>query len=368
VKNSIIVARNRLIGWKYRWLLKPIFFKFDPENVHDKMSTFLQFCGKFYLTRKISYWFFGFSDKILEQKILGINFKNPIGLSAGFDKDANLIDIIQSIGFGFIEVGSITKNPYVGNPKPRLYRLPNEKTLRINYGLKNIGAEKIHEKLKNKSFPLKVGISIAKTNSSETSQVDIGLENYFFTYKLFQDVGDYFTINISCPNTCEEQPIFAEPKNLNLLLEKIFAIPKSKPVFLKLSPDLEDIKLNEILEVCSKYPLDGFVCTNLTKKNKFNHEGKGGFSGKAVSEESTKMIRKVYKYFNGSKIIIGVGGIFSAEDAYEKIKAGASLLELITGMIYEGPQLISDINLGLTKLLKKDGYKNISDAVGVENF
>ncbi len=303
---------------------------------------------------------------MLEQNILGIHFKNPIGLSAGFDKNATLMDIMPSLGFGFTEIGSITANPYGGNPKPVLYRLPKYKALRVNYGLKNLGVEVLHRQLQNKVWALPVGISLAKTNSPETSEIHNGIEDYFFSYKTLQDTGSYFTINISCPNTCEEQPIFAQPENLDLLLQKIFSIPKGKPVFVKLSPDLGEIQLNGILEVCGKYPVDGFVCTNLTKVNLFGHAGKGGFSGKAVENLSNQMIKKVYKFYDGKKIIIGVGGIFSAVDAYKKIKAGASLLQLITGMIYEGPQIVSDINLGLAKLLKNDGYKNISEAIGKE--
>jgi dihydroorotate dehydrogenase len=373
--DQLVSARNWVIRKKYQWILKPIFFKFEPEVIHDKMSAFLRFLGKYSFTRGITSFLFDYSNPALRQNILGIDFKNPVGLSAGFDKDALLISIMPHLGFGFTEVGSITKNPYAGNPKPHLYRLPEEKSVRVNYGLKNLGAEVLHQKLQNKIWPLPVGINIAKTNSPETSDIERGIEDYFFTYKTFQDIGNYFTINISCPNTCEERPVFAEPQNLDLLLAKIFSIQKAKPVFIKLSPDLSESQLQEILEVCLKHPVDGFICTNLTKVNIFNHQGKGGFSGKAVAELSDQLIRKVYKKINdpakallwqklNKPIIIGVGGIFSAEDVYRKIKAGASLVELITGMVFEGPQLISDINLGLVRLLKADGYKNISEAVG----
>ena len=369
MKNKLVAIRNFLMQKFYKWILKPIFFKFDPENIHDLMSESLHFAGKYALTRKIAYFCWGFSNPILGQNILGIKFENPVGLSAGFDKNATMTDIMPSLGFGFEEVGSITAKAYGGNAKPRLYRLPEVKSLRVNYGLKNLGAEVLHQRLQNRICSSPIGINIAKTNASETSDVKNGIEDYFFTYKTFQDIGDYITINISCPNTCEEHPVFAEPENLDLLLEKIFSIPKAKPVFIKLSP--------EILEVCLKHKIDGFVCTNLTKINVLNHQGKGGFSGKLDEELSTKTIRYVSKKINSLEIaqerflrkpiIIGVGGVFTAEDAYKKIKAGASLIELITGMIYEGPQAVSDINLGLIKLLKKDGYKNISEAVGKEN-
>lgn len=323
-----------------------------------------RFLGSNPVTRGLTSAFFNYHHPALEQSVAGIKFQNPIGLSAGFDKDAYLMPILPSVGFGFEEVGSFTALPYEGNKKPRLYRLPEQQTLRVNYGLKNLGAAALHKRLRGQKWDFPVGISIAKTNMPETSVVDKGIEDYFFTYKTFQDTGDYFTINISCPNTCEEKPIFAQAQNLDLLLQKIFSIPKTKPVFIKLSPDLPDEQLNKILQVCEKHPVDGFVCTNLTKINRFNHEGKGGFSGKAVSELSDSLIAKVYKFYNGKKIIMGVGGVFNAADAYRKIKLGASLIQLITGMIFMGPQLISEINQGLVELLKKEGYKNISQAVG----
>jgi len=295
MKNLAVGIRNFLVKLKYKCIWKPIFFRIDPEVIHDKMVAFLQFFGKYSLTRKLTYFCFGYSNKTLKQNIFGLDFKNPVGLSAGFDKNANTINIMPSLGFGFTEVGSITAKPYGGNTKPRLYRLPEAKSLRVNYGLKNLGAEILHQQLQNKKFSLPVGINIAKTNSPKTSDVNKGIEDYFFTYKTFQDIGNYFTINISCPNTCEEHPIFAEPQNLDLLLNKIFSIPKIKPVFIKLSPDLPETQLNKILEVCLKHKVNGFVCTNLTKVNTLNHQGNGGFSGKLDDELSDKVIRYVYK-------------------------------------------------------------------------
>lgn len=355
---------NKIIGFIYKNFAKPVFFLFDPENVHDFVSAVGSFLGNSKILQTVTSWFLNFRHPFLEQNVLGIKFINPVGLSAGFDKDAILMDILPSVGFGYEEIGSFTALPYKGNAKPRLYRLPENKSLRVNYGLKNRGAAELHKKLHGQKWNMPIGISIAKTNAPETSELAVGVKDYFLTYSTFQDIGDYFTINISCPNTCEEQPIFAEPENLKILLSKIFSIPKYKPVFVKLSPDLPDDQLNKILEVCKTFPLDGFVCSNLTKKNIANHNGKGGFSGKLMEDSANTLITKVYKYFNGTKIIIGVGGIFSAEDAYKKIKAGATLLQLITGIIFQGPQLISEINMGLVKLLEKDGYKNIAEAVG----
>ena len=378
--DKLVGVRNYIMQKKYKWLLKPIFFKFDPEVIHDRMSSFLRFLGKYAVTRKMAYFWWGYSNAMLEQNILGINFKNPVGLSAGFDKNATLINIMPSLGFSFTEVGSITGEKCEGNPKPRLWRLKKSKSLAVYYGLKNDGCEIVSKKLNGKKFLCPVGISIAKTNCKETVETEAAILDYFKAYQAFINIGDYVTINISCPNTFGGQP-FTDSAKLEKLLGKIFSVSKTKPVFLKLSPDLRREEVDKIIDAAIKFKIDGFVCTNVTKnrdnKNILDKEvpEKGGLSGKVVAELSDDLIRYVYKKTNGPStslgvnkyVIIGVGGIFSAEDAYRKIKAGASLLELITGMIYEGPQLISDINLGLVELLKKDGYKNISEAIGTEN-
>lgn len=356
--------RAKIFGWLYRHLVKKLFFLFKPEAVHDFVGKVGWLAGKSKILKTLTQVCFNYTHPALSQNLLGISFKNPIGLAAGFDKDAKLTQILPEVGFGFEEIGSITAESYNGNTPPRLWRLPEHKTLRVNYGLKNFGAEKIHNFLKPLKFNFPLGISIAKTNSYKTSNVESGIKDYLFTYQKFSDLGDYFTINISCPNTCEEKPIFAESENLNLLLKKIFEIPKYKPVFIKLSPDLSDDRLNKILSVCNNYEIDGFVCSNLTKNNPNHHVGKGGFSGKAVQAKADTLITKVYKYYNGKKIIIGCGGVFTAQDAYKKIKLGASLIQLITGMIFQGPQLIGEINAGLVTLLKQDGYSHIQEAVG----
>jgi dihydroorotate dehydrogenase len=358
--------RDIITGFLYRKVLKPIFFLMDAEKIHDRMILAGKILGGNPVTRGLTGAMFGYQNPMLSQNIAGLNFKNPVGLAAGFDKEAHIAAILPSVGFGFEEAGSVTALPFAGNPRPWMWRLPEHRALRINYGLKSSGASNVHKWLLGKKFDFVLGISIAKTNSEATSHVQAGIKDYFESYKIFQDIGDYFTINISCPNTCEQSPIFAQPENLDLLLAKLFSIPKTKPVFVKLSPDLEENQLMGILEVGNKYPLDGFICTNLTKINVYNHAGKGGFSGKAVEELSNQTIAKVYKFYSGKKIIIGCGGIFGAEDAYKKIRLGASLVQLITGMIYQGPQLIGEINRGLVKLLKKDGYKHISEAVGAD--
>jgi len=340
------------------------------------MVAFGAFLGSNILTQKITAFFFSYSNQKLEQTILGIKFKNPVGLGAGFDKDAQLCDILPSVGFGFVEVGSITGEPCGGNPKPRIWRLEKSKGLVVNYGLKNEGCQKIAKRLKdkrsfsaNKKFLIPIGINIAKTNSKKTVQVESGIDDYVKAYKEFREIGDYFTINISCPNAFGGQP-FCDAIRLEKLLAKIDKIPTKKPVFLKLSPDLTKNEIDKILAVSKRHMVCGFVCTNLTR-NRNNSKiaesylpGDGGISGKVVEDLANDLISYIYQKTKGTFVIIGLGGVFSAEDAYRKIKLGASLVQLITGMIFEGPQVISEINQGLVKLLEKDGFGNISQAVG----
>lgn len=364
-----ISIRSTIIHFLYIYLAKKVFFMLDPEDVHDRIVKTGTLLGKFPITRWVTKVIFTYQNPLLFQKILGISFPNPIGLAAGFDKDAHLTDIISAVGFGFIEVGSITGEKCPGNPRPRLWRLKKSKALTVHYGLKNEGCLKLSKKLKNKSFSIPVGISIAKTNSPKTVNTKSGIADYAKAFNHFAHIGHYFTINLSCPNAYGGQP-FTDAIKLDKLLNQIDKIPTSKPIFLKLSPDLSKKELDAILSIIGKHRVHGFVCTNLTK-NRNNSKiieqcptDQGGISGKVVEDLANKMISYIYKKTKGKYIIIGCGGVFSAEDAYSKIKAGASLVQLITGMIFEGPQLIGEINQGLVRLLKKDGFTNISQVIG----
>lgn len=372
IYNTFVVSiRNYIIGLLYKNILKPVFFLLDPEFIHDRITISGRFLGSNAFTRLLTSIFFSYSHPALEQQILGIKFKNPIGLAAGFDKDAYLPTILPSIGFGFTEVGTVTGEPCPGNPKPRLWRLKNSKSLVVYYGLKNDGCEEISKRLKDKKFSIPVITSVGKTNNKETVEESKGIADYVKAYKAFTNIGQIFDVNISCPNAYGGLP-FSDPKKLDGLLTQIDKIPTKKPVFLKMPPDLTDSELDEILTVAAKHKIAGFICTNLTKDRK-RSESKitdkyipehGGLSGKLVEDLANHQIKTIYQKTKGKYVIIGCGGVFSAEDAYKKIKLGASLIQLITGMIFEGPQVISEINQGLVKLLKKDGYTNISQAVG----
>jgi dihydroorotate dehydrogenase len=374
-KFLFFLARNYKIGFLYRNILKRLFFRIDEEKMHNRIIMTGRILGNNVLTRKIVSLCLNFSNPALKQKIRGITFKNPIGLAAGFDKNAELTKIMPSVGFGFMEVGSITGEPCEGNPKPRLWRLPKSRSIVVYYGLKNDGCEAISKKLKGKKFKIPVGVSVAKTNSLETSDFKKGIQDYVKAARAFLDIGDYFTVNISCPNAYGGQP-FTNPDLLELLLKEINKLNITKPVFLKISPDLPSSVVDEIIKLADRHRVSGFICANLTKNRnnpkivseEINRvpEGKGGISGKPAEDAANRLISYIYKKTGGKYVIIGCGGIFNAEDAYKKIKLGASLLQMITGMIFEGPQVISQINLGLCELLKKDGFENISEAVGAD--
>lgn len=369
--NFLSAPRNAIFGFLYKTIPRRIFFLMDPEEVHDRMIDLGKFLGRYALTRRFTALLFSYSNKALEQNILGINFSNPVGLAAGFDKNAELTSITPSVGFGFMEVGSITGEPCMGNPKPRLWRLPKSQSLVVHYGLKNDGAEVIANRLENVKMSIPLGISMAKTNSEKTVETEAGISDYFKAYEKFVNIGDYCTVNISCPNAYGGQP-FTDATSLEKLLSKIDTIRTTKPIFLKISPDLNRDEIDKIIEVSRRHKISGFICANLTKNRnnkKINDDSvpdKGGLSGKVVEELANELIRYVYNKTHGQYVIIGCGGVFSAEGAYKKIRLGASLIELITGMIYEGPQVISEINRGLAELLARDGFSNISEAVGAD--
>ena len=379
--NKATLYRNKIIHGLYMHILKPVFFRQDPEKVHDRMTHVGAMLGRYSLGRTITQGLFDYKNEMLSQNVLGINFKNPIGLSAGFDKNAELTDILPSVGFGFAEVGSITGEKCVGNPKPRLWRLPKSESLIVWYGLKNDGCEAIAQKLKNKQFNIPIGVSVAMTNCMDNLVLDNGAKDFTKAFETMEPTGDYITVNISCPNA-EGGQSFVDPLKLDYLFVILDKIPTKKPIFVKIPPDLSHAELDAILDVIHRHRIDGIVCTNLTKKRdnpkikaKIMDEGLpkvGGISGKVVKEMSDETLAYLFKKESERKedkklVLIASGGVFTAEDAYKKIRLGASLVQMITGMIFEGPQVISEINRGLVDFLKRDGLTNISQAIGADN-
>ena len=379
----VIGLRNKILWLGYQ-ALRPLIFLMEPEQAHYSLKRIGVLLGSNPVTKWLTGLLMDYNHKSLAITVDGIDYRNPVGLSAGFDKDGELTKIYPSLGFGLAELGSFTGEICPGNPGKRLFRMINSKAIVVWYGLNNEGSEVISKRLANEDFGrLRVGINAANSNLTPEFDLEMSINDYLKTMKLFKDIGDYYDVNISCPNTQDGEP-FVDKKNLDALLTAInkeIRPISDKPIYVKLAADMSLDEINIIVDGCVEHGMDGVVCTNLAKPQ-YNSEhrpeeyptvdgrlpkGKGAMSGLPLQRISTNVIRHVYRRTRGKLTIIGVGGIFSAKDAYEKITSGASLLHMITTMIFDGPQNINEINRGLVKLLKKDGFDSIEQAVGCRN-
>lgn len=351
-------------------VVRKVLFRIDPETIHDRTIRAGALLSRRRCTRAALSCLFGYRNAALTQEILGIRFLNPVGLAAGFDKDGLLVDLFPSIGFGFAEIGSITGEPCEGNPKPRLWRLPRSKGLVVYYGLKNRGCESVAASLRQRKLFLPIGTSIAMTNSENVLSLDAAIADYVKSFRALREIGAYFAVNISCPNTFGGEP-FTDPQRLDPLLGELDRIPTTKPVFLKLPPNLSEETLEGILDVASRHRVHGFICTNLTKQRSNpkildSVPDRGGISGLPLRDAADATLASVARKTRGKYVLIGCGGIFTAQDAYRKIRLGASLVQLITGLIFKGPQLVSELNQGIAALLRRDGFITIREAIGVD--
>ena len=383
MKNFIVGIRNKIMWLGFR-AVRPLIFLMEPEQAHYSLKRMGVLLGSNPVTRWLTSLLMDYNHKSLAITVDGIDYRNPVGLSAGFDKDGELTKIYPSLGFGLAELGSFTGEICPGNPGKRLFRMIKSKAIVVWYGLNNEGSETISQRLSGEDFGrLKVGINAANSNLTPEFVLEDSINDYLKTMKLFADVGDYYDVNISCPNTQDGEP-FVDKKNLDALLiaiNKEIRPISNKPIYVKLAADMSLKEIDIIVDGCIEHNMDGVVCTNLAKPQ-YNTEhrpeeyptvdgrlpeGKGAMSGLPLQRISTNVIRHVYRRTRGKLTIIGVGGIFSAKDAYEKITSGASLLHMITTMIFDGPQNINEINRGLVKLLKADGFDSIEQAVGSKN-
>lgn len=375
LKKERFEIHTSLYAFLYQNILKPIYFLFNPEFIHNQMIFFGSIIAKTPLIKIFSSKLI-YKDRSLKQNIVGINFENPIGLAAGFDYNADLTQTLYYLGFGFQSIGTITNLSYEGNPQPRLGRLPKSKSLMVNKGFKNLGAKIISEKLKNLRFKIPLGISIGMTNSNKINTLKDAIKDIINAFKIFEKTkvkNSYYELNISCPNLINNKINFYKPSNLNKLLQLINQLKLKKPIFIKMPIEKTNREIVDMLNIISKYKsIKGVIFGNLQKnrqdptliKSEVKKFKVGYFSGKPCEKRSNELIKLAYKKFGKKLIIIGCGGVFSAEDAYKKIKLGASLIQLITGIIFQGPQLITQINLKLIDLLKEDGFNNIKQAVG----
>lgn len=363
-----------LSAFLYKYIFKHIFFLFDAEKVHENMLSFGEVIGKNRILKFLISKAFLVRKDNLKQEIGGINFDSPIGLAAGFDYKAKLYKTLPLFSFGFETIGTITNQPYDGNPAPRLGRLPKSKSLLVNKGFKNEGIKKIAKKLKNEKFQIPVGLSIGKTNTTRLNTQKKAVEDVVLTFKIAENFRlntSYYELNISCPNLFGDIDLY-DPKKLDELLKQVFSLNLSKPVFVKMPISKTNEEIIKMMNVIVKYPVTAVIFGNLQKdknnkalvKEEIDKYKNGNYSGKPTEERSNELIELSYRKYGNKIKIIGCGGVFNAKDAYKKIKLGASLVELITGLVFEGPQLVSSINSDLSKMIKKDGFTNISQAVG----
>ena len=342
-------------------LLRPFIFNLDPETAHDLAIKSLKF--NFLPESLLSVE----NEEMLKINLFGKEIKNPIGLAAGFDKSAEVYNEIFKLGFGFVEVGTVTPEKQYGNQKPRMFRLEKDHALINRLGFNNDGAAIVKKRIENNIPTSLLGINIGP-NKDTTNMID----DFLKCGEIFFPLGDYITINISSPNT-EGLRDFHKGKILKELLFKINKIREksnfNKFFALKISPDLGDSYIGEIINLILEYKIDSVILTNTTDKNRDNlfdekKKEKGGLSGKPLRDISTEFIKRFYKDLKGTIPIIGVGGIDSGQSAFEKIAAGASAVQLYTGMIYKGPTIVKEIKKGLVDILKEKGFKNIVEAVG----
>ena len=342
-------------------ILRPFLFNIDPETAHDLAIKSLKFNP---LPSKM---FEVEDEQMLKIHLLGKNFPNPIGLAAGFDKSAEAYNSLLRLGFGYVEVGTITPLKQFGNPKPRIFRLKDDYALINRLGFNNDGIEIIKNRIKSDGKKGILGVNIGPNKETKDQKNDfcLGLKNFF-------DIADYITVNISSPNT-EGLRDFHDQEKLKDLLLALNKIKKENKtdisLLLKVSPDIEDNHISEIVDVATKNDIAAIILTNTTNGNRDNLRSKikkeeGGLSGEPLQQISTNMIKKFYKQLNGKIPIIGVGGVNSGKSAYEKIIAGASLLQLYTAFVYRGPSVAKDIKKELIQILKAEGLNNIKEAIG----
>jgi len=339
----------------YKLFIRPFLFLFDPEKIHYVTFSLIRFLCKVPLMAFVFRWIYKIEDKRLERTLFGITFKNPVGLAAGFDKNAVLFNELANFGFGFIEIGTVTPKGQEGNPKKRLFRLKDDQGIINRMGFNNDGLDIAIQQLKKNKGKLIIGGNIGKNTQTTLA---LYTRDYELCFKGLHPYVDYFVLNVSCPNVGSH----AKLNDKSYLIELILAIQKlnkqeiiQKPILLKIAPDLNNNQLDEIIELVAETKIDGVIASNTsTTRNNLKASdrllkeiGNGGLSGQPIKELSTRVIKYLAQNSNKAFPIIGVGGIHSAQDALDKIEAGADLVQIYTGFIYEGPGLIKQINKAL---------------------
>lgn len=341
----------------YKAIIRPLFFCFDPEKIHHFAFKSLKVLNAIPGFSRLSRVLYKVNDPRLKRTVFGLEFDNPVGLAAGFDKEAKLYDELANLGFGFIEIGTLTPKGQEGNPKPRLFRLPQDSALINRMGFNNEGVEAAVTRLKKRKTKVLIGGNIGKNKITPN---ELAKDDYYKAFNALYEYVDYFAVNVSSPNTPnlralqDKEPLMAL---LKMLKDEMATKPNHKPILLKIAPDLTDSQLDDIIAIVAEVKIEGIIAANTTidrsmlksDKAEVDAIGAGGLSGKPVRARSTEVIAYLHQKSNGAFPIIGVGGIYTAEDAIEKMKAGASLVQVYSGFIYEGPSMVKKICKGILK-------------------
>ena len=341
----------------YKLIIRPLLFTIDPEKVHYIILNSLKFICNISIIGWLFRYFYQKNSPSLEKELFGLKFKNPVGLAAGFDKNGKYLKELENLGFGFIEIGTVTPKPQPGNPKKRLFRIAKDEAIINRLGINNDGIEICAERLKNNNSNLIIGGNIGKNSSTSNENADL---DYINNFEVLHPYVDYFVLNVSCPNVSNFTKL-QDVEFLKKLIPQLKSIntkkEKQKPILIKISPDLNYKQLDETIELILKEKLDGIIATNTTTcrdnlkttSNILEKIGNGGLSGLPLKDKSTEVIKYISKKTNNKLPIIGVGGIMNPQDALDKIDAGADLIQLYTGFIYSGPSLVKKINNLLIK-------------------
>jgi dihydroorotate dehydrogenase len=354
----------------YQKIIRPALFSLPTETAHEfGLKALQKGLGSEFLQKQIAGKFA--CEEFGEIERFNLKFKNPFGIAAGFDKNALVANQLSALGFGFIEVGTVTFHAQTGNEKPRLFRLPKDQALINRAGFNNEGTARAIERLKKSRPACVLGVNIGKSKIVPNEEAT---EDYLKSFELVHEVADYIAVNVSSPNT----PNLRELQKADALEDLLGALQKrnleksAKPLLVKIAPDLTEAEIEAIVDICLKLNLAGIIATNTTvkrdglrtDKTEVEKIGNGGLSGKPLQARSNEVISQIYKYSKGKLPVIGVGGIFTAEDAFEKIAAGACLIQAYTGFVYQGITFARDVNCGLAKILREKGFHSLDEAVG----
>lgn len=364
----------------YQTFLRPLLFRLDPERIHNLAIAACELSGRVPLFDRAAASVYSYKDERLQQDIAGITFPNPLGLAAGFDKNGRAIKAMSALGFGHIEIGSVSAFVSHGNTvRPRLFRIPQDRGVVVYYGVPNEGADAVAQRLSDQSVPVPVGINLVKTNDpTRPSHDEEVLQDYTIAFEKLKPHADYITLNMSCPNSEGDRNFFDELPKVHTLLERLQTLSPQVPVLLKLKPTLDRKVLCDIVEIADDFSfVAGFGINlpagkptelNVTTPRTILEKMPGAVSGKPIEDFINAVLAELYQVIgpNSRYALIAAGGVFTAEDAYRKIRLGASLVQLYTALIYRGPVVVKEILVGLVQLLERDGYENIAQTVGTE--